>query len=145
LEDTSQFCGCVAAAGTVYNTVVTEHDLYSVEQPLLLFGLILQHFGLVELGVDLENSLPNQNFLFSNYPNPFNSQTSISFYLAENSLVTLDIYNIIGQKMETLLQERMLVGEYTVNWQADDFASGVYFYQLIVGNYRNTRRMVLVK
>jgi hypothetical protein len=93
---------------------------------------------------------PNHFNLEQNYPNPFNPETAIKFSLPENSLVTLSIYNILGQVVSTLVDEHRAAGEYTVLWNGkndrnEDVASGVYFYRIKAGNHESVRRMTLLR
>jgi hypothetical protein len=91
---------------------------------------------------------PEEYTLFQNYPNPFNPSTSIEFDLKEASTVTLKIYNTLGEEVTTLLNtEEMAAGRNTITFEADGFASGVYFYKLIVndGRYQQTKKMLLLK
>ena len=68
--------------------------------------------------------------LNQNYPNPFNPKTVISYQLPEAREVELSIYNILGQKVITLVSEKQAVGSYRIEWDATDFTSGVYLYRL---------------
>jgi hypothetical protein len=84
-------------------------------------------------------------FGLSNYPNPFNPSTQIGFNLSEAGDVKLDIYNIMGQKVVTLVDSYLPNGAHEVVWNASSVASGVYFYRLSAGGVVETRRMVLLK
>ena len=88
---------------------------------------------------------PNQFTLSQNYPNPFNPTTQIEFALPEEAEVRLDIFNMLGQKVQTLKNERMAAGYYSVTFNANNFSSGVYIYQLRMGNKVITKRMLLLK
>ncbi|MCP4633858.1 MAG: T9SS type A sorting domain-containing protein [candidate division Zixibacteria bacterium] len=83
--------------------------------------------------------------LYQNKPNPFNAQTTISFYLNESNNVVLDIYNLLGQKVETLVEGRRHAGEHSVNWDGSGLSSGIYFYKLTTGDKVFTKRMTLLK
>jgi len=96
-------------------------------------------------GEEHQLSLPESYLLHQNYPNPFNPVTTISYNLPTASHVTLDIFNILGQKVETLVDESQEAGEYTVTWATHQHASGIYFYRLATGNAVETRKMVLLK
>jgi len=92
----------------------------------------------------------SQNELFSNFPNPFNPETSIKFRIIESGNVNVEIFNIRGQKVRSLMDEYKLKGEYTVLWNGADgngqtVGSGVYFYRLIVGEFKQTKKMLLLK
>jgi hypothetical protein len=88
-----------------------------------------------------------RNFtLDQNYPNPFNPSTTIRFNLAKKSPITLKVYNAIGQKVATLIDNKPYnSGSYLVTWEVDDLASGVYFYELVADGFRQTKKMVFMK
>ncbi|RQW07224.1 T9SS C-terminal target domain-containing protein, partial [candidate division KSB1 bacterium] len=90
-------------------------------------------------------SRPDHFELYQNYPNPFNPSTTIRFSLAENALVTLSIYNIIGQRVATLLQHDLTTGTHAIQWHAASFAAGVYLCRLETAGLTVTKKMVLVK
>jgi hypothetical protein len=97
-----------------------------------------------------EKVVPQQHALHQNYPNPFNPVTDISFCLPAASHVTLEIFNIMGQRVSTLLDEKMDVGVHTVQWEGRnsngrEVASGVYFYNLRSGDFRETKKMLLLR
>jgi parallel beta-helix repeat protein len=83
--------------------------------------------------------------LFQNYPNPFNPTTMINYQLPMTSAVELSIYNLLGQRVATLVDKKQLAGSYTVQWDASGFATGVYYYQLKAGDFIETRKMVLLR
>ena len=90
-------------------------------------------------------NLPDDFQLIGNYPNPFNSSTVISYDLPQPYAVTLDIYDILGRRVATLLDIKQQPGRHQVTWNADSFSSGVYFYKLTAGEYVQSRKMLLVK
>jgi hypothetical protein len=83
--------------------------------------------------------------LEQNYPNPFNPVTTISYSIPAQANVKLDVYNILGQKVVTLVNEFKLSGRYSIEFNAESFASGIYIYQLTSGNYTLTKKMLLLK
>jgi len=90
--------------------------------------------------------VPVSGFTLSqNYPNPFNATTTIYYQVPAHSHVKLEVYNLLGQKVATLVDERQQVGYKSVNWDASEVSSGLYFYKLTAGDYIETRRMMLVK
>jgi len=91
------------------------------------------------------DDLPENYILKQNYPNPFNSGTTIEFALPNARYVTIDIHNILGEKVETPVSRSMSAGYYSVTWDASDVPSGVYFYRLKAGDYTETRKMTLLK
>ena len=92
-----------------------------------------------------KNLTPDVFVLHQNYPNPFNPTTTIQFDLPKTSVVTLKIFNILGEEVTTLLSASLLSGSYKYEWDASNLASGVYLYRLQAGDYVETRKMVLMK
>lgn len=93
---------------------------------------------------------PLTTFLGSNYPNPFNPETTISFVLKDAGDVKLEIYNIIGQKVKTLVNEHREAGTHSVVWKGTDdnhrhVSSGVYLYKMRNGKFSSTKKMILMK
>jgi photosystem II stability/assembly factor-like uncharacterized protein len=86
-----------------------------------------------------------ENILLENYPNPFNSQTTIEFVLPAQGKVTLIIYNALGQEVEKLVDAEMSQGSHQVAWNAKNYNSGVYFCNLTTNNFSQIRRMVLLR
>ncbi len=87
-----------------------------------------------------------QTFALSqNYPNPFNPTTVISYQLATNSEVTLNIYDVLGREVKTLVNERQSAGDHSVAFSAKGLPSGVYFYRLQAGTYSETKKLLLLK
>jgi hypothetical protein len=97
-------------------------------------------------GIDrIDDAIPGSFELAQNYPNPFNPSTTISYRIPENSEVTLEIYNALGQRVGVLVQEKQVAGTYNVTFDARNLASGVYFYRLQAGNNIQVRKMLLMK
>jgi hypothetical protein len=92
-----------------------------------------------------EASLPNTAALLGNYPNPFNSSTTITYQLSSSGEASLEVYNLMGEKVATLLAGRQEAGTGTVTWDASQVSSGVYFCKLTLGDYTETRRMLFTK
>jgi hypothetical protein len=103
-------------------------------------------------GVDNEHveDIPQINSLAQNYPNPFNPETSIAFTTKEAGNVSIDIYNVKGQKVKTLLNDYRSAGNHSVVWNGRDdnnkaVASGLYFYKMRNGKFSSTKKMILMK
>lgn len=95
------------------------------------------------VNVDVANPI---NFgLYQNYPNPFNPTTSIKFSLPEASMVTLKVYNTLGEEVASLLNEVMSSGTHSVNYNAVGLNSGLYFYRLEAGDFVEVKKMTLLK
>ena len=88
---------------------------------------------------------PAPFILFQNNPNPANPTTTISFTLPEAGHVTVDVFNVAGQKVDTLVNDFMDTGRHSVVWNGSDFSSGVYFYTVQAGEFSKTMKMTLLK
>jgi len=95
--------------------------------------------------IDEDKLLPRTFTLAQNYPNPFNPATSINFTLPERARVRLEVFNILGQKVTTLLDDDITAGNHRVEFDGSPYASGVYFYRLKAGEQELTRKMMLLK
>lgn len=127
------------------------HEGTVVALPLILIG-DTGHRWYVALPVTIEVRPIAKTELLPNQPNPFNPETTIHYRLAgsERQETQLAIYNIIGQKIRTLVQEYQEPGEYAVRWDGTDdhgqkVSSGIYMYHLTFGDFAQTRRMMLLK
>ena len=96
-------------------------------------------------GVNDNNSTINSFKLDQNYPNPFNPSTTISYQLPINGQVTLNVYNILGDEVATLVNEDKAAGQYKVEFDASNLSSGIYFYKLQAGSFVETKKMILLK
>ncbi len=95
---------------------------------------------------DGDNSvIPTEYNLSQNYPNPFNPTTRIDFQLPEKRYVSLKIYDIQGNLVTTLVSKEMEAGYHSTTWDANGFASGVYFYRFTSGSFVATKRLLLLK
>jgi len=98
------------------------------------------------LGVeDKSNTISNEFILKSNYPNPFNPETVISYQLPVMSKVVLKVYDVLGREVATLVNKEQSVGSYEVRFDASNLTSGIYFYQLQSGGFVESRKMVLLR
>jgi endonuclease/exonuclease/phosphatase family metal-dependent hydrolase len=88
---------------------------------------------------------PNEFSLGQNFPNPFNPSTTIKFDIKNSETVKLVIYDVLGNTIETLVNEKLIAGSYEVKWNASRYSSGLYFYKLIADNYISTKKMILAK
>jgi 2',3'-cyclic-nucleotide 2'-phosphodiesterase (5'-nucleotidase family) len=91
------------------------------------------------------NESPAKFRLFDNYPNPFNPVTTIKYEIPVSGLVTIKVYNSIGQEVAALVNEMQQAGLRTINWNASNMPSGVYFYRLSVSGFSESKKMMLVK
>jgi len=94
-------------------------------------------------GID---DLPKEFGLSQNYPNPFNPSTTISYALPKASDVSIEVFNILGKRVSSLVNQRKSAGNYTAQFQASNLSSGVYFYTLrINGKVLKSQKMLLIK
>jgi hypothetical protein len=97
-------------------------------------------------GVNNESTIvPDKLYLYNNYPNPFNPETNIKFDVTGNLHVTLKVFDLLGREVETLVDEQLSTGQYKVTFNAQDLTSGVYFYQIRMGNFHSVKKMVLIR
>ena len=105
----------------------------------------------VDVGSDRsEELIPGKINLSQNFPNPFNPTTVINYSLPRKSDVTISIYNLLGQKVNTLVNETQETGSYSIKWDGTDksakaVASGIYFYQISAGDYTEAKKMLMLK
>jgi photosystem II stability/assembly factor-like uncharacterized protein len=103
------------------------------------------------IGIEpISNEVPAQFNLYQNYPNPFNPNTKIKFQIVKVGQTFLSVYDVLGREIATLLNEQLNAGTYEVDWDARNYPSGVYYYQLTVNSeqlseYKETKKMVLMK
>ncbi|KXK50587.1 MAG: PKD repeat protein [Chlorobi bacterium OLB5] len=112
--------------------------MYIVKTDSLLYA---DPIGLVNISTEI----PKAFQLFQNYPNPFNSSTNIKFQINENSDVKIIIFDGLGKQINKYEFGEIKAGTYLMNWNANNFASGIYFYKIISNNYKQTKKMVLLK
>ncbi len=105
----------------------------------------VSYFLVTGVANEVEEGVPNGFELTQNYPNPFNPTTNINFSLPASANVQLTVYNLLGQKVATLIDGRRSQGKHTVRFDARSLASGVYFYQLKAGDFTLQRKMTLIK
>jgi Carboxypeptidase regulatory-like domain/Secretion system C-terminal sorting domain len=92
-----------------------------------------------------DSELPVEYALHQNYPNPFNPTTSIKFDLKAPQTVSLNVYNMLGQEVAQLIDNKLAAGYHSVNFDARSLASGIYFYKMDAGTFSTTRKMILMK
>ena len=95
---------------------------------------------------DEQDLLPGEFELMQNYPNPFNPVTKIKYAIPQVSHVRIEIYNVLGQRVRTLVNEEKVPGYYTVDFDAGSLASGFYIYRLQAGSgYNSVKKMIVTK
>jgi len=108
---------------------------------------IARYIGDSATGLDEENpeNIPVTFLLEQNYPNPFNSSTIIKYQIPKSSFVSLKVYDILGREVVSLVNEEKLAGNYQTEFKASDLTSGIYFYTILAGDFRATKKMILIK
>jgi len=99
----------------------------------------------ITIDTEHEKNLPTSAHVSQNYPNPFNPTTTIQYELPQRSDVQITIYDLLGREVTTLVSGRQDAGYKSVQWNANDVPSGMYFYQIRTGEYVQTRKMVVLK
>ncbi len=125
-----------------------EHQIISIPGKYELVSAIVSDKDHHDIAASLGNKpseLPDSYALYQNYPNPFNPVTAISFSTPAASHVKLEVFNITGQKVVTLVDRQMEAGRHTIQWDGSHVASGVYLYRLEAGNFVDTKKMTLLK
>ncbi len=97
------------------------------------------------IGISNETEKTESYELEQNYPNPFNPVTTIKFSLPKDGYTKLAVYDILGNEIDVLINQKQTSGKYELSWNAERFASGVYFYKLITNEFTQTKRMLLLK
>ncbi len=106
----------------------------------------IQKVSMTPVGVERVNDLlPNGYELSQNYPNPFNPTTKINFSIPEAGLVTVKVFDILGQEVAELINEVRVAGSYKVDFDASQLSSGMYIYRISAGNFKATKKMMLLK
>ncbi|MBN1291180.1 MAG: T9SS type A sorting domain-containing protein [Candidatus Latescibacteria bacterium] len=101
--------------------------------------------GVISSQVAVDEAAPAAFAVAQNSPNPFNPTTTINFNIADAGIVSVDVFNVAGQKVDTIANEFMNAGNHTVNWDASAFSAGVYFYTVKSGDFSKTMKMTLLK
>jgi len=123
--------------------IITGSVDFPNEEPKI-FLLKTNSEGLLTI-INIENTFPNSFVLSQNYPNPFNPSTKISYSVPKSSLVTIKVYDVLGKKITTLLNEEKSVGNYEVEFNGRNLSSGVYFYKMQAGDFVETKKLILMK
>jgi hypothetical protein len=141
--------GFVNGSGTTTETMSYSYIDYNVTAGKYLYRLKQIDFdGSYEYSniIEIDITVPDYFELSQNYPNPFNPATIIGYRLAEGSEVTLKIFNALGEEIETLVNEFQEVGTYSIHYNASSKnPSGVYIYRIEAGNFKDTKKMILLR
>ncbi|MBP9582572.1 MAG: T9SS type A sorting domain-containing protein [Ignavibacteriaceae bacterium] len=145
-----------------HNILTIEYDIASIENDLDTVSIILTEIlGATCMPVQdanissgsektlflkkSKNTVENNIVLQQNFPNPFNPTTSIQYSVSSSQFVSLKIYDVLGNEIETLVNEEKTVGSYKVDWNASELPSGVYLYRVNTGRSNLLRKMILMR
>lgn len=131
--------------GIVVNQTLTATGSYNVPNPGIINKLKLSMNYVLTSVKQGSNAIPAKYQLNPNFPNPFNPVTTIEFALPVPSNVTLKIFNAAGLEIQTLVNQKLPAGMHRMQWEAQAFPSGVYFFRLQAGKFAQTRRLILLK
>jgi hypothetical protein len=151
IEDTTTICIDSCFWPPTARLAFTNDDAsYYVPRHNLPFCFLAGYCNDVREVQDSEESRPTEFSLSQNYPNPFNPTTNIKFELPKTAHVRLDVFNIVGQKVKTLVDQNMNAGKYVADWDGKDekgnsVSSGIYFYRMDAGDFSDIKKMLLVK
>jgi hypothetical protein len=107
--------------------------------------IIIRNEEVTILRITKGQSLPTTYNLEQNYPNPFNPSTTIKFQIPNKALVTLKIFDVLGNEVGVLVNREMDTGNYEVEFDAIEIPSGIYFYRLHTDSFIETKKMMLIK
>jgi hypothetical protein len=134
------------ASQLAYSNSISQTYIPEINLPLCFY---VKYNDVRELHGSDENR-PSGFSLAQNYPNPFNPVTNIAFTVARTAQVRLDVYNVVGQKVKTLVDQEMKPGAYAADWDGTDqsgkaVSSGIYFYRMEAGDFAGMKKMLLLK
>jgi len=136
----------VSASDSMAFTITADAEFADIESPYGDWRTVVARMGDEDLIRGVAGTrLPTEFALERNYPNPFNAMTVIEYQLPVTSDVKLEVYNLLGQRVASLVDEKQQAGYRSVVWDASEVSSGLYFYKLTAGDFTDTRRMLLVK
>jgi hypothetical protein len=145
-----QLIGFVEGNGTTteLHSYSFSDDISSINASSLRYRLKQIDFnGVFEYSDEIlvDNLAPADYVLEQNYPNPFNPSTTIKFGVPEKSNVVLTVYNSLGAEVATLVNEVREAGSYEIQFNANNFSSGIYYYRIASGNFTEIKKMILLK
>ena len=135
--------------GTDHKSVILSFPLYYMnldQAKALLENILINKFDEATYLEDENNkTIPSRLPVVQNYPNPFNPSTNIRYEVNSAEFVSLKVYDVLGNKVATLIHEEMAPGSYDITFDASRLSSGIYFYTLHAGSFVQTKKMILIK
>jgi xylan 1,4-beta-xylosidase len=134
-------------AGTGYYTTQFDSVPYTISRSGIteLGSFVVGKFGQITVDVNDTKILPDEFSLNQNFPNPFNPVTIISYSIPKSAHVTLKIFDVLGKEIATIVNQNQVSGKYSYEWNASDYVSGIYFYQITAGDLVRIKKMMLLK
>lgn len=127
-------------------TVIQAGSQQSINERKKLFKNAVRWLLFGNIGIrSIGSGIPNKFDLSQNYPNPFNPSTNIRYDIPKNSFVQLIVFDLLGRKIETLVNEKQTTGIYEVSFNGGNMTSGIYFYKLSADGFSETKKMMLLK
>jgi|WetSurMetagenome_2_1015567.scaffolds.fasta_scaffold15356_4 plastocyanin len=135
----------ITSSNTSYSYIITASGTYNYKctphEGMGMVGVI----NVLTSSISRNESTALTYTLKQNYPNPFNPTTNINFSIPKSGLVNITIYNEIGKEVETIVNQNLTEGSYTINYDASKLSSGIYFYRIKAGEFGETKKMLLIK
>ena len=154
LNPSGEFVGKVSQEGeeSINDFYVRDNFIYTVGSGINLnsnsegFGFVTTKYQNLFTSIsESTSSLFDSFILRQNFPNPYNSQTTISYSIPNSSFVQIQIFDVLGREVLTLLNEEKTAGNYKINFNASELTSGVYFYRIQAGNFIETKKMIFLR
>ncbi len=145
LNDTAEVVIALAAGiGTNYlNSIMVLRNI--VKNAKSKYDSFVRKITSDSLELKRPKSLINNFIVYQNYPNPFNSSTTIQYFLPERSYVKLEVYNLLGEKIKTLVNGEQIANSYKLKFNAAGLSSGIYFYRITINDMIRTKKLILLK
>jgi hypothetical protein len=122
----------------------TEHDSPMILRGAVINGIVCGDTTITSIKTNNTNKINNFH-LAQNYPNPFNSATTIRFEIPNQSIVSLKLFNLIGEEKETIIDNKVMSGHQSIPFEAKDYPSGLYLYQLKTDYFTDTKKLIIQK
>ena len=136
----------VDVPGFTSSTTVQANPTYDINGfPIVNTGVSFIIDAVLKVVEEHAQNVPTEFLLQQNFPNPFNPITTIRFSISSEEATMLKVYDVLGREVQTLVNEPLKAGNYSVRFDASRFSSGVYFYRLQTGNFVETKKMLLTK
>lgn len=141
-DSLAQVGNCIQQTSDSGYIMVGETQSFTSSVAVYLVRLAAEPGGIEDM---TKGQLPKTFILSQNIPNPFNPVTSIKFTIPKSEFVKLIIYDILGREIVRPVNQELRAGNYEVNWDATNYASGIYFYRLKAGDFVETRKLILLR